>query len=168
MFGGGWMVDWRPRDLCCAWLFIFGFVIREQVPYIETHGVWFFHSPLFPFSLDAQTKKLLWQRIWIDKKLLFIGFRWTITHRATHHVTTARTRVAITSLRSGGLLFITPNVMGKHRGTLSVTGRIPAIFASGCSRRDREWIVTKLVCTGIDVLKCCERIIYVCAVQFER
>ena len=31
-------------------------MIRAQVPYIEAHGVWFIHSPLFPFSLDAQTK----------------------------------------------------------------------------------------------------------------
>jgi hypothetical protein len=59
--GDGWMVGRGPRDLCWAWLFICGFVIRAQVPYIETHGVWFIHSPLFLFSLDAQTKtKINW------------------------------------------------------------------------------------------------------------
>ena len=71
--GDGWMVGCGLRDLCRAWVFICGLVIRAQVPYIEAHGVWFIHSPLFPFSLDAQTKKFNPSNIFDDFWIPFGG-----------------------------------------------------------------------------------------------
>ena len=69
-WSNGWL---RPRDLCCEWVFLCGLVVREQGPFLDGRRFWWNHSPLFPFSLDAQTKISNIQSIWFAKFAISIG-----------------------------------------------------------------------------------------------